>query len=205
MSLAPKKEQYLSRILNAFPGTLKNEVLLVANTIPFDQTEVLLTDGKKHQLHDLIHHTEFTVVYKGESLSIPYRLYFNEPANEIDHLSPAQQAILHCIYLRHHNGFVRQKHLENLKFKFQDFIVPHTLQLLGEYVPEIIECLHAQLDDMTLPVYSSYVLENPLYWRKIQKRMVSYWNCYHRRAFKLKGYIGSVAVRKIKDSLEKLK
>jgi hypothetical protein len=76
--------------------------------------------------------------------------------------------------------------------------IPFTIQLLGEYVYEIIEVLDSHINKNTLDNYCKFIEENPRYWHKTESRMVSYWNEYYRYKIpKLKDYIGYELVKRI--------
>lgn len=57
----------------------------------------------------------FEVDVHGEIVAIPGRIYNAEPvATSVRHLTGSQQEMLHCWYTRHHDGRVRQRHLERI-------------------------------------------------------------------------------------------
>jgi len=191
---------YKERLKKAFPKSLESDLNVVLDIIPFDENRIKLCDGNTHMVSDLIHEDYYTTILDSEELIIPVRFYFNEPNKKSEKtLSEKQQTILNCIYLRHHNGYLRQKRLENLKgFNFY-WITPFTFQLLGEYVFEILEVLDNQLDDSQLENYKRYVLENPKYWQQTESRMISYWNEYYRfKSPKIKNYLGRLIFDQIK-------
>jgi hypothetical protein len=137
-------------------------------------------------------------------LTIPCRNYFNEPADEKEtQLTALQKTILNCIYLRHHNGFVRQRRLEQLINRDDYFVIPYTFQLLGEYVVEILEVLEAHVNSTTITNYVKFINENKKYWQQTESRMISYWNAYYRQRFpKLKDYVGKQIIDSIKASAQ---
>ncbi|QNA42941.1 hypothetical protein [Lacibacter sediminis] len=190
-------------LTNAFPSSLRQDVEEVIKMLPFNRN-VLLADGKIHQVDNLIHSLMQSVYLNGELLKIPYRLYFDEPQGEKEkQLTALQRTILHCIYSRHHNGFVRQRHLEQLFNSNDYFVIPYTFQLLGEYVMEILTVLDKQVNDKTISNYVRFINENPTYWQQTESRMISYWNEYYRRQCpKLKGYIGKQIVDRIKTNAQ---
>jgi hypothetical protein len=174
--------EYRGKILLALPQILKIDVNVVLDILPFDENEVTLCDGQVHNVDNLISPNYYTVKLDNEQLSIPYRFYFNEPEIEKENkLSYTQKTILNCIYLRHHNGFLRQKRLEQLIDKTEFWIAPYLLQLLGEYVYEILEVLDKCINDKNIVNYKRFVKENPKYWQQTKSRMISYWNCYYRQ------------------------
>lgn len=194
-----KHSKYREILLNAFPRTLKKDVESVLDILPFEVNEVKLCDGKIHKVENLIHLDFQTVILEDEHLSIPNRLYFNEPELEKEQkLTNIQKAILNCIYLRHHNGFVRQRRLEKINCN-EYWITPFTFKLLGEYVLEILEVLDGQIDNNKLENYKRFAIENPKYYQQTESRMISYWNEYYRRKFpKLKLYVGKIILDQIK-------
>ena len=194
-----KYSKYRENLLNAFPQTLKKDVESVLNILPFEVNDVKLCDRQIHKVENLIHPDFQTVKLDGELLTIPYRVYFNEPELENERtLTNRQKSILNCIFLRHHNGYIRQSRLEKIE-NSEYWVTPFTFQLLGEYVIEILEVLDEQLDDNKLENYKRFVTENPKYYQQTQSRMISYWNEYYRRRFpKLKNYVGRIIFDQIK-------
>lgn len=193
-----------ARLTNAFPSALRQDIEEVIKALPCDRN-VLLADGQVHRVDSLIHPNEQTVCLDGEILKIPSRLYFNEPqAHKERGLTLLQTEILNCIYLRHHDGFVRQRRLEQLLESTEYFVIPFTFQLLGEYVIEILEVLNRHVNDKTISKYTRFIYENEKYWQQTESRMISYWNEYYRRPKfpKLKDYIGKQIVDKIKANAQ---
>lgn len=194
-----KHSKYREILLNAFPRTLKKDVESVLNILPFEVNNVKLSDGQFHNVENLIHPDFQIVNLDGEVLKIPYRVYFNEPEIEKEQtLTNRQKLILNCIFLRHHNGYLRQSRLEKIENN-EYWLTPFTFQLLGEYVLEIIEVLDNQIDDNKLENYKRFVNDNQKYYQQTESRMISYWNEYYRRKFpKLKLYIGRIIFDKLK-------
>jgi hypothetical protein len=89
--------------------------------------------------------------------------------------------LLQCIYLRHHNGYVRQRRLEQLfAAPAESFTVPFTFSLIGDYVKEILEVMEGALQPALLASYVEFIRENPTYWQRTQGRVASYWDVYCR-------------------------
>ena len=88
--------------------------------------------------------------------------------------------ILNCLCSGHHDGFVRQRALMKLAGKSNDFSIPYTIRLLGEYVVEIIEDLQKHIFSENIEKYVKFIRENPAYWIKTKHRVTSYWNAYYR-------------------------
>lgn len=195
-----KTKEYKDRLLKSFPAEFKSDVESVIKILPLEKNDVKLCDGQVHKVENLIHPTELTINMNREQLTIPYRLYFNEPdIDSENNLTDRQKSILNCIFLRHHNGYLREKRLKKLVYKDEKWIIPFTIQLLGEYVFEILEVLDEHINDKTINDYYSFTEENPKYWQQTESRMISYWNEYYRMNFpKLKQYLGTALVKRIK-------
>jgi hypothetical protein len=192
-------KDYKDKLKKAFPKHLEQDLETVLSIVPFSNNNIKLTDGNIHKVDNLIFSESQTVIVDNEELAIPYRVYFNEPSdNEEQILTALQQAILNCIYLRHHNGFVRQKRFEKLK-DFTDFwTTPYVFQLLGEYVIEILQVADRQFSNVNLDNFKKFKLDNPKYFGQTESRMISYWNEYYRRANpRLNGYVGTIIFDKI--------
>ncbi|WP_405667876.1 hypothetical protein OG379_37935 [Streptomyces sp. NBC_01166] len=129
----------------------------------------------------------FEVEVQGETVAIPSRLYNKEPDPGFERaLSGTQQVILHCLYSRHHDGRVRQRHLEQITASGEPWTVPFVVELAGEYVLEIIESIGRGLPGLAEPgstqrhLYGEFIARNPAFFARIERRVVSYWSCYYR-------------------------
>ncbi len=124
-----------------------------------------------------------TVRLNGETLSIPYRLYHSAPHAHAANLPEPHQLIADCLHSRHHNGFVRQAAFRRLVRAGQaDFVLPFAAALLGEYILPIQEDA-VRFFRLNPAAFARFCAGNPRYWQKQQRRIVSYWNEYHRPAF----------------------
>jgi hypothetical protein len=169
-------------LLRAFPESLQYDVSHVIRTLPFDSFTVMF-NGQRVAIRSFLSDNFITVSLNGEALQIPYRVYFNEPNPVIEaSMTETQKMILNCLLLRHHNGFVREKRLRMLADKTETFIIPFTIELLGEYVLEIIEVLPQHINK-NFEGYGDYIKENPARWNKIWNRIISYWDLRHKIAF----------------------
>jgi hypothetical protein len=195
-------------ILNAFPAALHQEVKKVIEILPLEHN-VLHADGSFYQMSSSIASNEQIIILDKESLRIPYRIYIDEPnAVKEKVLSSLQKTILNCIYLRHENGFVRQRRLELLNNSNEYFVIAFVFQLLGEYVMEILEVIDTLINESNLNLYVRFINENPKYWQQTQSRVTSYWDAYYRRPLypnylppkyaTRKEYIGQQIVDKLK-------
>jgi hypothetical protein len=138
----------------------------------------------------------------GEKINIPVRINFNEPNERAEkQLTVRQKDILNCIYTRHHNGYVREKRLKNVSGDSDKWKIPYLIQLLGEYIYEILPVIDKSINENTLVFYTEFINENPKYWQQTESRMISYWNEYYRHRFPdLKKYLGYKIINRIKKA-----
>lgn len=149
---------------------------------------------------------EFTVRVGHEYLVVPSRFYNEEPrAEEIRFLNERQQLLLHAFYTRHHDGYVRQRHLQAAVGSVEPWVPPYVISLIGEYVLEIVESVASGLAELENPssrqreVYGRFVDENPSFIDLIEARTASYWNEYYRSQFiRLADYPGRVLVANLR-------
>jgi hypothetical protein len=160
----------------AFPAALAPDVLVCVELMPESKYPPTGPVGP--------------IQLRGEVLELPHRIYSPEPRDAVS-LSLVQQKLLSCLYTRHHDGVVRQRNLERLLPSVEPWIAPFVVQLLGEYVIEILEVLAAHLADLRTGPYSEFVAENAAFLALTKKRMISYWDCYYRQRFPVLGdYVG---------------
>jgi hypothetical protein len=148
---------------------------------------------------------DFVVSVEGELLRIPYRIYNAEPSTQAVRLNGESAHVLACLYTRHHDGHVRQRHLREIVELTQPWIAPYVVQLIGEYVVEILIDIRNRLTGLDTEgapqrvQYGAFVAENPEYMDLIAQRMISYWNCYYRHEYpKLSDYPGHQLVLALK-------
>ena len=194
------KSEYKERLIKAFPKELHSDLKIVLKIIPFGNNKVKLCDGTVHQVDNLIHDNELNLRLGNKTLTIPYRVYFDEPNPELEkNLTDKQKDILNCIYLRHHNGYLREKRLNLLSNNSGKWTIPFVIQLIGEYVYELLPIIDKKINENTLDFYAEFREENPKYYQQTESRMISYWNEYYRHKFpKLKEYLGFRIIERIK-------
>ncbi|MFI9462518.1 hypothetical protein [Streptomyces xiamenensis] len=150
----------------------------------------------------------FAVDVRGESVTIPSRIYPDEPhAGAEGSLSGTQQMILHCLYSRHGDGRVRQRHLERVLESGEPWVAPFVVRLAGEYVVEILEAIHRRLPGLDVPgssqrrLYGEFIARNPAYFARTERRVVSYWSCYYRWKYPVFGtYPGSPLIEAFRSA-----
>lgn len=159
-----------------FPTSIKKEVLDVIKNIE-------LNYKYSFEMPDDC----FEVTVNNEQIKIPYRIYFDFPSeNEINKLigKQTQIEILFCIFSRHNDGFIREKCLKEIVASKNTWTTPYVIELLGEYVVEIIYEIKKRLNDINIEYYREYIMINYLYFEKICQRAISYWDCYYRLIYK---------------------
>jgi len=163
------------KIVRAFPEFLKNDVLSLLEKVSLKG---------EHGISE-----PFQVFVESEKLEIPYRIYFEEP--NIKNLTETELLIFNCLFTRHDNGFIRQKSLEQIVLSNEYWITPFVVQVLGEYVREILEVVEKNLSDTLLDNIIRFIEENPKFFETTKSRIMSYWNCYYRsRISNKETYVG---------------
>ena len=90
---------YKERLIRSFPKNLHSDVNEVLKILPFENNELKLTDGNILKVDDLIHERELNVAFDNETLTIPYRLYFNEPNPALEKSLTGKQRDIFALYL----------------------------------------------------------------------------------------------------------
>lgn len=127
----------------------------------------------------------FAVNVNGETLHIPYRLYHDPDLliRELSNSQPSARLILLCLGTRHHDGYLRQECLYELLKSEASWLTPYLLQLAGEYVVEIVDEVANAIGQRNPASLRAFALENPAYLATLDRRVTSYWRCYHRHAY----------------------
>ena len=185
--------KYKERLLKSFPKELWWNVLSVI--------EVLYNSWNTENDWLFTKHYR-TVKFHNENLEINDRVYFKIPEKSlVDKLSKTEQKILNCILLYHHNWYIREENLIQLKNTNEYWIIPYKIQLIWEYVYEILEVIYEDVSSKNKENYRLFISENPLYWNKIKSRVISYWNEYYRNKYpEFKEYLGSKIIDKIENN-----
>ena len=157
-------------VLLAFPKSLKKDLLELMSRISVNT------------LHAT--HWTFPVQLDGEPIAIPFRIYWEEHRlMEPRDLTEIQKTALSCLLTRHHNGFVREKHLKLIVNSNHYWVQPFIIQLIGEYVIEIIQHIQNQFSALNKVNLTNFINENPEFWALTKSRITSYWDCYYRKKF----------------------
>ena len=164
-------------IEKSFPSYLQKDATKIADFLQQNAPKDFKTIGTE------------TVCLNGEFLELPQRVYFGEYNTQS--LTLVQEQMLNCLYLCHCNGHLREYYLRKVLEVKEDFILPFIAKLFGDYVIEILELLHYKLPNDTCDKLRDFFQANPLYKRRIQSRIASYWDLSYRNAQSdFKKYIG---------------
>jgi len=154
-----------SDLTKAFPAFLRDDALEVISALPQPTWDT----------------GTFSVGVGGETISIPYRIYHDPALIDATNLTARQRELLDCLLTRHHNGFIRERHLAGILCSHHEWIPPFVVQLVGEYVIEILQAVSGDLQHLDPHLYRSFLQANPQYFALTKQRVISYWNCYYRR------------------------
>lgn len=166
-----------SDLVRAFPAAVQDDVHRVVASLPQPSGST----------------EPFRVSVEGEAVFIPYRVYHNPALIDRASFTPLQEELLDCLLTRHHSGFVREKHLRNIVSSDRVWIPPFVVQLVGEYVVEILNAIRDNIHNLDPQLYRRFVRDNPIFIALTKQRVASYWNCYHR-AYRREDYAGSQIV-----------
>ena len=179
-------EDELRKLKNAFPKQLMSDINFLASKI----------NAKSEHLA----HWGYEIYIEGENIEIPSRIYWDESKLKVNGLNDSHKMIIACILTRHNNGYVREKNLEKLIVSDQYWTIPYIIQLLGEYVIELLELVWNKFDSINKENLVKFITENETYWFKTKQRIASYWDCYHRYKGKPKSdYIGFKLIERIEN------
>lgn len=170
--------------INSFPKRLKNDVTKVIDII-------LSRTYKDVSISASGHIIEYYI--DGEIITFPDRIYFIETSDDNDNkLNLQQEMILHCIYSRSCDGYVRQRHIQSLlSMDYENWTIPYIVKVCDEYVIEILDYVYDILKEHDTQAFKSFCKDNAYSLCKSYARMVSYWNEYYRyKYYKLNEYIG---------------
>ena len=151
-------------LLRAFPSIVREDMLAVISVLPENPH-----GGRS-----------FQVRVNGETIEIPTRVCHNTASIGTRKLSGTQRHLLSCILTRHRDGYVRQKHLEQIISSTHPWVPAYVIQLLSEYVVEIQLLMEARLKDLDPSVYRTFLRANPEFLALTEQRVISYWDCFYR-------------------------
>jgi len=123
----------------------------------------------------------FEVSLNGEMLLIPTRIYCGqkELLDLMDSVGD-DRAVVACVGTRHHDGFLRERCLEEVLSSSASYTIPYIYQLLGEYVVSISAKIVAHLASGNIEQFRRFAAENPSFAERTRQRARSYWQAYYR-------------------------
>jgi hypothetical protein len=158
---------------HGFPIELCEDVSRVEKIIPTETYNNVFIGVSEEKIEYLLN---------GTTVEFPYRIYFLDVADEtLNKLTFHQQMVLHCIYSRSCDGFVRQRHLRALLLmEYEDWNIPYIVKVCDEYVVEILEMTYTILSEQNTERFKNFCRENNKLFCKSYARMTSYWNEFYR-------------------------
>jgi hypothetical protein len=127
----------------------------------------------------------FTVSVQGEQLSAPCRIYCTPSGLRyvIAHSSGEVLLLALSLGTRHSDGRIREQCLRQIVAVDRPWVAPFVVQLLGEYVIEIVEVIAAAVYERGPEPFAGFAQENPQFMATTRRRATSYWHCYYRGRF----------------------
>ncbi|MCX2863918.1 hypothetical protein OOZ63_18995 [Paucibacter sp. PLA-PC-4] len=130
---------------------------------------------------------QFEISVLGETLTLPGRCYVDR-RKLVDAFGDCGvrgdiRLVALCIGARHDDGFLRESCVRKLLRVREPWVLPFVLAPLGEYVIEIIELIESALPSLDASGCAEFVRANPAFMATLRRRVISYWDCYFRRAY----------------------
>ena len=125
------------------------------------------------------------------------RLYYAESSlrSAIDSSQGPLRDWALCLGTRHCDGHVREACVRQLMHADHPWVLPFVVQLVGEYVVEIVQVVLDALPGVSATSYTAFVRDNPGFIATTRRRATSYWDCYYRRRYPaLRDYPGVLAL-----------
>lgn len=133
----------------------------------------------------------FTVTCDGEVIQIPRRIY--RPViseSQFASLHPVERSIAACWFTRHDDGHVRERFLRALPVFDSSWVIAYVVALCGEYVVELLHYIWERRSLFDVAELGRWLRDNPEFYSRTRRRVVSYWDCYYRTA-RFEDYVGS--------------
>lgn len=163
------------RLVAAFPRILHADAAAVAALLP--PARLGPTGG-------------FAVSLDPEPVCIPYRIYNDEPGAEAcQDLPPVQRTVLSCLYTRHHDGFVRQRHLDQVVTEPEIWGCrvrgpPHRRVRRRDRRPDPRGTSRGENTDSPFHnVYGHFAAANTDFLTLTRRQAASYWDCCYRNRY----------------------
>ena len=116
-------------------------------------------------------------------ISFPYRIYALEVKDAVfSKMDYIEKMILHCIYTRSCDGYVRERHIKALlSGNYPEWAIPYIIKVCDEYVVELLQIVYDSLRGKNTDEFIKFCAENHAAFCKSYSRMISYWNAYYRK------------------------
>ena len=88
--------------------------------------------------------------------------------------------------------------MNQLLFSNEYWTIPFIIQLIGEYVLEILEFIWENFNSLNSKNIIYFISENEIYWFKTKQRISSYWDCNYSHISK-KDYVGFKLIKRIEE------
>ncbi|MBJ8340983.1 hypothetical protein JGU71_19025 [Antrihabitans sp. YC3-6] len=167
------------RLASAFPESIRGDARAALSHLPPAEHAAMCSIATTNSA---VRWPQLSV--GGEVVDIPTRQY--HPVVSLDGALPRYRPILACIYTRHNDGFVRQQALRAVFESDEPWTAPFVVQLLGEYVLDIVADVARVVtdppDSRTI-AYARFLADNPEFSILTRARAASYWNEYYRRDY----------------------
>jgi hypothetical protein len=164
-SKLPDEKRIREELANAFPLAIQQDALIAISA---------LSENRFSSPWQT-----FSLRLGHEVLALLQRIYYVPPVLQTLR-APLQMEILDCLFTRHHDGFVRQNHLGRIIRSRNAWIPYFVVPLAGEYVVEILQVICENLIYLETSIYAGFLRSNPEFLELTEKRVLSYWDCYHR-------------------------
>lgn len=158
-----------------------------------------MLEGLKERTFSIPEHG-VSFVLESEKLIIPYRVYCESYLLVYSrNQSVNQKLVAFCLLTRHYNGFVRERYLKEILTSNEKWVIPFVVQLMGEYVVEILTVIWESIDDINKDNLVSFIIENKSYWAKTKQRIASYYGEYYRFKIKKPEYVGFKLTKRVEQ------
>ena len=142
-------------LASAFPVAFRYNARLAISTFP--ATRILCGS--------------FSVKVAAEVVKLPTRIH-NDPALiSLEYLTDPQKEFGDCLLTRHTDGFVRERHLARILNSKNVWVPPFVVQLVGEYVIEILRLIQQNVKNLDSALYAGYFVP-PYYDSMVAKLIV---------------------------------
>ncbi len=171
---------------SGFPERFRNEYAHVISMISKAGTvSVKVTDAYNSE-------KEIYVLTDGTQIKFPYRIYCPVDDHAYSQLTDIEKLIYDCIFTRHNDGYIREKHIRNLlRSDIPEWCFPYIVRSSADYVLAIVNAIYDRLKQCDNSLLQTFCRNNPGIVRTNYRRAYSYWNVYYRRDFpELRAYVG---------------